>query len=114
MKNIAVIGVGYVGLVTGTCLADLGHRVVCVDVNEERIVNLNKGILPIYEPGLEEVVRRNVNAGRLTFTTNYSEPTIDARPLPPSTSLSPWARPARSMARPIWITCGAPPNRSPK
>jgi len=71
MKNIAVIGVGYVGLVTGTCLADLGHRVVCLDVNEERIVNLNQGILPIYEPGLEEVVRRNVTAGRLSFTTNY-------------------------------------------
>ena len=73
MKNIAVIGVGYVGLVTGTCLADLGHRVVCLDVNEERIANLNKGVLPIYEPGLEEVVRRNVNAGRLLFTTNYAE-----------------------------------------
>ncbi len=72
MKNIAVIGVGYVGLVTGTCLADLGHRVVCVDVNAERIANLNKGILPIYEPGLEEVVRRNVNAERLTFTTDYA------------------------------------------
>ncbi len=71
MKNIAVIGVGYVGLVTGTCLADLGHRVVCLDVNEERIANLNQGILPIYEPGLEEVVRRNVTAGRLSFTTNY-------------------------------------------
>ena len=73
MKNIAVIGVGYVGLVTGTCLADLGHRVVCLDVSEERIANLNKGILPIYEPGLEEVVRRNVNAGRLSFTTRYAE-----------------------------------------
>ncbi len=73
MKNIAVIGVGYVGLVTGTCLADLGHRVVCLDVNEERIANLNKGIMPIYEPGLEEVVRRNVNAGRLAFTTSYAE-----------------------------------------
>src|SRR5512137_1655491 len=73
MKNIAVIGVGYVGLVTGTCLADLGHRVVCLDVNDERIANLEKGILPIYEPGLEEVVRRNVSAGRLSFTTSYSE-----------------------------------------
>src|SRR5512143_3708170 len=73
MKNITVIGVGYVGLVTGTCLADLGHRVVCLDVNEERIVNLNQGVLPIYEPGLEEVVHRNINAGRLSFTTSYAE-----------------------------------------
>ena len=72
MKNIAVVGVGYVGLVTGTCLADLGHRVVCLDVNQERIANLEKGILPIYEPGLEEVVRRNVGAGRLKFTTDYA------------------------------------------
>jgi UDPglucose 6-dehydrogenase len=73
MKNITVIGVGYVGLVTGTCLADLGHRIVCLDVNEQRIANLNQGVLPIYEPGLEEVVRRNVNAGRLSFTTDYAE-----------------------------------------
>jgi UDPglucose 6-dehydrogenase len=80
MKNIAVIGVGYVGLVTGTCLADLGHRVVCLDVNEERIANLNKGIMPIYEPGLEEVVRRNVNAGRLAFTTSYPEAINDTSP----------------------------------
>jgi UDPglucose 6-dehydrogenase len=73
MKNIAVVGVGYVGLVTGTCLADLGHRVVCLDVNQERIANLNRGVLPIYEPGLEEVVRRNVSAGRLMFTTHYAD-----------------------------------------
>ena len=73
MKNIAVIGVGYVGLVTGTCLADLGHHVACLDVNVERVENLKKCILPIYEPGLEEVVRRNMNAGRLTFTTSYAE-----------------------------------------
>jgi UDPglucose 6-dehydrogenase len=73
MKNITVIGVGYVGLVTGTCFADMGNHVVCLDVNEERIANLRQGIMPIYEPGLEEMVRRNVNAGRLSFTTSYEE-----------------------------------------
>jgi len=73
MKNIAVVGVGYVGLVTGTCLADLGNHVVCLDISRERIDNLKKGILPIYEPGLEEVVRRNVSAGRLLFTTDYDQ-----------------------------------------
>ncbi|HET7376298.1 MAG TPA: 2-dehydropantoate 2-reductase N-terminal domain-containing protein, partial [Anaerolineae bacterium] len=73
MKNIAVVGVGYVGLVTGTCLADLGHRVVCLDVNAERVENLKKAIMPIYEPGLEEIVRRNMHAGRLSFTTSYAE-----------------------------------------
>jgi UDPglucose 6-dehydrogenase len=73
MKNIAVIGSGYVGLVTGTCFADLGNNVVCVDVVEERIKNLQNGILPIYEPGLEELVKRNVSAGRMHFTTSYDE-----------------------------------------
>jgi len=73
MKNIAVIGSGYVGLVTGTCFADLGNRVICVDVNAERIDNLKQGIMPIYEPGLEELTKRNVAAGRLHFTTSYAE-----------------------------------------
>lgn len=78
MKNIAVIGVGYVGLVTGTCFSDLGNKVTALDINEERIENLNKGILPIYEPGLNEVVQRNVDAGRLSFTTSYEETLKDA------------------------------------
>ncbi len=78
MKNITVIGVGYVGLVTGTCFADLGNKVVALDINEERIANLKKGILPIYEPGLAEVVERNVEAGRLAFVTSYEEAVKDA------------------------------------
>ncbi len=73
MKNIAVIGVGYVGLVTGVCLADLGNRLVCVDINEEKVESLKQGEMPIYEPGLDDLVERNVRAGRLSFTTSYAE-----------------------------------------
>jgi UDPglucose 6-dehydrogenase len=73
MKQICVIGVGYVGLVTAACFADLGNRVVALDVDEKRVENLKKGIMPIYEPGLEELVRRNVKACRLSFTTSYAE-----------------------------------------
>ena len=78
MKNICVIGVGYVGLVTGACLADLGNRVMCVNQNKEKAANLKKGILPIFEPGLEEIVRRNYEAKRLDFTTSYDEGLKDA------------------------------------
>ena len=68
--NITIFGSGYVGLVTGTCLADVGHRVICVDIDEEKVARLNEGIIPIYEPGLEELVKKNKAAGRIEFTTD--------------------------------------------
>src|SRR6266852_6673245 len=71
--RITIFGSGYVGLVTGACLADAGNHVVCVDVDERKIAMLKQGGLPIHEPGLDAVVKRNFDAGRLRFTTSAQE-----------------------------------------
>lgn len=76
--NIAVVGTGYVGLVSGTCFADSGNRVTCVDIDEDKVKRLRAGEVPIYEPGLEPIFKRSIREGRLTFTTQLSEAVKEA------------------------------------
>lgn len=76
--NITVVGTGYVGLVTGTCFAETGNTVTCVDINEEKVAQMRAGIVPIYEPHLDVLFERNIKAGRLTFTTKLEEAVDDA------------------------------------
>ncbi len=78
MKKIAVVGTGYVGLVTGTCFAETGNQVVCVDIDKSKVEGMRNGKVPIYEPNLDVLFERNVNAGRLTFTTDLEKGIKDA------------------------------------
>ena len=71
--NITVIGTGYVGLVSGTCLAEVGNHVLCVDIDQSKIDRLNNGEIPIYEPGLEALVKKNVQEGRLSFSSSIED-----------------------------------------
>ena len=106
--DIAVIGTGYVGLVTGAGLSDFGNDVICVDVDVKKIEALRKGLIPIYEPGLDKIVNKNVHEGRLRFTTDLAEAIRTAR-----ASSSRSARPRSRTARPTCATSRKSPAPSP-
>ena len=106
--HVAVIGTGYVGLVAGACLAETGNDVVCVDKDAAKIARLQRNEIPIYEPGLEPMVQRNQEDGRLTFTTDLA---VGGRATRAWCS-SPWARRRARTARPTCSTCWRWPRRS--
>ena len=108
--RIAMIGTGYVGLVSGACLSEFGHQVICVDKDAAKVANLREGVIPIFEPGLEEVVAANVKAGRLSFETDIEHAVRDGA----TRCSSRWARPAgAATAMPIFPMCLPPRKRSP-
>ena len=76
--NIAVVGTGYVGLVTGTCLSETGNHVTCVDIDASKVEKMRNGIIPIYEPHLDLIFERNIKQGRLKFTTDLAAAIADA------------------------------------
>jgi len=77
--KIAVVGTGYVGLVTGTCLAETGNEVICVDIDQQKVKDLKNGVIPIYEPYLDNLFQRNIKQNRLSFTTKLNEAVKDAK-----------------------------------
>ena len=103
--NVCVIGTGYVGLVTGTVFADLGNEVICIDADRKKIEGLRRGKMPIYEPGLEEMVLRNVEEDRLFFSTSIREG------VRPSRRQRSRKRRAARMGPTVWLELGPMPMR---